>query len=681
MPITSTGIGSGLDIEGLVSQLIQAESQPKELRINRQQNALQAELSAYGTIQGALSGLQLAAAGAKSAATFQQRNAVVSDDAAISVSADSSAAIGTFSLAVSALATSHSLASQAYSAVTDVVGTGTITVRFGTTDYDAGTDTYNSFTQNAQSSTASFVIDTENNTLEGIRDTINKADAGVAAVIVNDGSGFKLLVNAVATGAENSLEFVVTNDGDANNTDASGLSALSFSAAATHLGQTVAAQDAQLTVNGLAITSASNELPDVIDGITLNLKQVTAAPVSLSVTKDVQAVRSAIETLVNGYRAFNAVANQLSAFDADSKQGNILLGDATLRSAASSLRRIINNPVENLSTTFSSLSEIGITTDVNGSLTIDTAKLDTIIDENFESIAGLFSAIGQIDDDFISFAGAGSATEIGLHAVEITQLATQGTFVGNSVLPDFGVGSVTIDDTNDSLTVEIDGVTGSAISLTLGVYTSGESLAQEIKTRLNGVPEFLSAGIVVDVVFDAGSNSLSIISDRYGNESSVNVTGIDSFTAGTLGFTVTSGSTGQDVVGTIGGTAAVGNGQALTGAAGSPADGLVISVTGGATGSRGSISFSRGIGDVIDSTITDMLSDDGLLSARTTGITASLAALEEDLVSHRLRMETIEARYRAQFSALDSLVAQLQSTGSFLTSALASLPGTRLSSN
>lgn len=675
MPITATGIGSGIDIEGLITQLVRAESQPTEFRIFRAEQSLQAELSAYGTLKGALSGLQAAVGDVKNAASFQKRSVQLSDGDDISATVTTKAPIGSFTLEVTKLATTHSLASGSYNAVTDVVGTGTLTIKFGTTVYDVGTDNYTSFTLNPTSKTLAITIDSTNNTLEGIRDAINDADLGVSAVIINDGAGYRLLMNSVATGNENSLEISVTNDGDSDNLDNNGLSALAFNLSATNTTQTVAAQDAELKVNGLTVSSTSNTVSSVIEGVTLELKNVMTSSVIMNVTRDTASVKKAIENFVNGYRAYAAVANALSAFDKDSKTGSVLLGDATLRTASSRIRQVLNNRVENFSSVFSTLSEIGITTDVNGSLVIDDTKLDKTIEDNFDSIAGLFSAFGQVDDDFIEFKSAGSKTKPGTYDIDITQLATQGKFVGAGVLPDFGSGSLTIDDTNDALVFEIDGVQGSAINITQGTYTSGAAIAKEIETRLNGVPEFVTAGITIKVSYDSSGNTLTVSSSDYGSTSTVNVMGLDASTATSLGFTIADGTAGVDVTGSIDGTVATGVGQSLTGGADSDTEGLVLTITGGAVGARAPIRFSRGIGDQLDTLVTNMLSSDGLLDARTSGIDASLEELKKDLKAHQLRMEGIETRLRRQFGAMDILVAQLQSTGAFLTAALASLPG------
>ena len=212
--ITATGIGSGLDIEGLVTQLVAAERQPVDNRLNLRQATLQAELSAFGTLKGAVSGLQSSINDVRQLSTFQSRQASSSDTDAVTISATRSAATGSFSVGVTQLAEAHSLASVGFTSVDDVVGEGQLTFRFGTTDYEPGTDTYNSFSLNPESATLSISIDSTNNTLTGLRDAINEADAGVSATIVNDGTGYRLLINSSSTGAVNSLEIsAADNDG------------------------------------------------------------------------------------------------------------------------------------------------------------------------------------------------------------------------------------------------------------------------------------------------------------------------------------------------------------------------------------------------------------------------------------------------------------------------------------
>ena len=326
--ITATGIGSGLDIEGLVTQLVAAERQATDLRLTRNQAERQQELSALGTLQGALSSLQAGLSGLSSASSFNQIQTTSSDTGALIASGDSDAVPGSYSVAVSQLATPESLASTAFADQdSTALGTGTLTIRRGTTDYDSGTDTYNSFTLNPNADITTITIDDSNNTLEGIRDAINASDTGINATIVNDGSGFRLLLNAEDTGRENSFEITVDDTTDGDNTDNTvGLSRFAFNSAATNLEQTIAAQDAQLTINGLAVSSSSNTISEVVSGVELTLNQVTDSPVSVVVEEDREAAVAAVEQFINSYNAFVNTTNALSSFNPDTQSRRTITG-------------------------------------------------------------------------------------------------------------------------------------------------------------------------------------------------------------------------------------------------------------------------------------------------------------------------------------------------------------------
>ncbi len=192
--ISSLGTGSGLDLNSLIDQLVAAERAPVENRLNLKEADLQAKLSAFGNLKGAVSSLQDSLKGMTKLGT--DRSATSSDDTVLTATAQSTALVGEYSVQVSDdhLATAHSLASKAYESSTSVVGTGTLTIDFGTTEYDEDTEAYTGFTTTADKGPHTVTIDTTNNTLEGVKNAINEADIGVNAVIVNDGSGYRSVV-------------------------------------------------------------------------------------------------------------------------------------------------------------------------------------------------------------------------------------------------------------------------------------------------------------------------------------------------------------------------------------------------------------------------------------------------------------------------------------------------------
>ncbi len=392
--VAVTGVGSGLDIESLVTQLLTAERTPVETRLVRREAALTSELSAFGTLKGLLADLQGQVSALKNPATFSQRSAASSDAAAVAVSASASASVGSYSLAVSARASAQTLASGVFAAKTDQIGQGVLTIRFGTltaTPADPGPQEVTSFTENTQRAGAQITIDSSNNTLEGVRDAINGSGLGVSASIVKDGGGFRLLLSSPDTGAANSIEISVDDQGDGNGTDAAGLSRLAFNTGAANLTQTQAGADAQFTLNGLALSSASNTVTEVIEGVTLTLGAVTASTVTVSVTENRDAVRSAVEKLVTAYNSFISTASTLTRYEPATGLAGPLQGDSGARAIISQVRSALTDSVRSAEGPYGSLAELGITTAADGKLSIDNTRLDAALQGGLGTLGSLFS--------------------------------------------------------------------------------------------------------------------------------------------------------------------------------------------------------------------------------------------------------------------------------------------------
>ncbi len=669
MAITSSGIGSGLDIESLVTQLVAAERSPTENRLVRNAAEYQGQISAFGALKGALSGFQSALGALQSLSTYATRQATVSDSDVLSVSANSTAAAGAYSIEVTSLAKAHSLASGSYTATTDVVGEGVLSFRFGTTDYaspDPGPEAYNSFTLNADKAAASITIDSSNNTLAGIRDAVNDAEIGVVASIINDGSGFRLLFSSSDSGAENSLEISVTESSPA------GLSALEFNATSTNLSQTVAAQDAAFTVNGLAVTSASNTVSSVINGLDITLKALTTGvPVDVGVSRNSASINGALNSFISAYNGLIETTNALSSYDPATNEAGLLLGDSTLRSISTNLRNTLNSSTSGVGP-YNTLASIGITSDAEGKLVLNQANFDKVLEDDFDALSALFAVQGLPSNSGVNYIASNNHTQIGDYAVEISQLASQGT---NTAVASAGfLGTMVIDGQNDSFKLKVNNVESAEITIAQATYANGDDLAAELQSKINGDPTFKAGGITVTVNFDSGSGSFIISSERYGSDSTVEITEVDTNTASTIGLNVSSGIDGVDVVGTIGGVSATGIGQRLTAGAGSDAEGLALLVTATTTGATGSVNFTRGLADGLDSLIDNYLGVNNILEVRLDGLQDRIDDLDEKGLLLDRRMEALEARYRLQFGNLDILLSQLNNTSEFLTTQLANLP-------
>lgn len=660
MAISSPGLGSGLDVNGLVSQLMALERQPIK-SLDLKEAKLQAQISAFGSVKGALSGFQSAVAALAAPARFAGMKANVADTSLFTASAASSAAGGSYQVDVQTLAAAQKLKSGTYSSTTQTIDTGTITIQFGT--YDS---VGNTFTLNPEKSAQTITIDAGKSTLAGVRDAINAANAGVTASIVNDGSGNRLVISSNSTGLANTLKITVSSDGDGNDTDNAGLSQLAYDPTAAagsgkNLSQTAAAANATLLVDGIAISKNTNTISDAIEGVTLNLAK--AGTTTLTVAKDTASIRSSIDSFVKAYNDLNKALTDLTRYDAASKKASVLTGDATVRALQSQLKSVFNTALTTAGGGLSSLADIGITFQTDGTLKLDSTKLDKVLADPTKDVSTLFAAVGKPSDSLISFVSSTDDTRNGNYAVSVTQLATQGKAVGA------GAAGLTITaGVNDQLTLSVDGV-ATTVTLAAGTYTAA-TLAAELQSKINGASALASAGASTTVTQSAGV--LTVTSARYGSASKVQITG--GTAANTLfGGTATS-TDGVDAAGTIGGVAATGSGQTLTAASGD-AKGLQIKVLGGsAPADRGSIAFARGFAYELEKLAGKLLEDDGPVDARLDGLNTSVKDIGKRREALEARMVLIEKRLRAQFTALDTMLASMSKTSSYLQQQLANLP-------
>jgi flagellar hook-associated protein 2 len=670
MATTSATSSTSLDVNSIVSQLMTVERQPIK-KLDVREASYQAKLTAYGSIKGAVSGFQTALQALNSASRFQGLKATPSDTTVFSASATSSAAAGTYSLEVTTLAQAQKLVAAGQASSTATIGSGastTVTFDFGTISggtFDSGTGHYTGATfTSTGTGTKSITIDSSNNSLQGIRDAINAAQMGVTATIVNDGSGtpYRLALSSNNNGISNSTKITVSGDATVG-------SLLAHDPAGTqNLAETATAQNASFKVNGVSVSKTSNTVSDVIQGVTLTLNKTTTSPATLTVARDTASISSAISSFVKAYNDLAGTLKNLSAYDAASKTGAILQGDATVRSLQSQLRSMLSTAVTGTSGALTTLSDVGVSFQKDGTLALNQTKLDSAIANNFGDIASLFASVGKASDSLVSFTSATSNTKAGNYAVNITQLATQGKMAGA-----LAAGTTTIDATNNTLNVVING-TSASVTLASGTYTAA-TLATEVQSKINSASALSTAGITVAVTQTAGV--FTVTSNAYGSTSSVALTGngADNLFGGIGGaapVTPPTTTAGVDVAGTIGGVASTGSGQVLSASSGDPI-GLSITVSGGALGARGTIDYSQGYASTLNKWATSVLASDGALASRTDGIGRTI----KDIGNRRAAMETrliaIEQRYRAQFVALDTMLSSMNQTSTYLSQQLAQL--------
>ncbi len=651
--LSSAGIGSGLNVTSLVSQLMATQQQPL-LNLQTQQATYQAEISAYGSLAGTLSTLQTDASNLSSANLYSAYTATASASGFFTSSANATASAGSYGLAITNLAQANKLASNThYASTSTTVGSGTVTFQFGTTTAGSPPTFSPSATQGAQTLT----IDSAHNSLAGISAAINSANVGVTASVANDGSGYRLVLTSNNSGAANSLKVSTTGS----------LSALSYdpTAGSNSMTQTVAGKDAMFTLDGMAMTSASNTVTNAIQGVSLTLTQPTTTPLTLTVAANTALIQSAVQSFVTDYNAAQASIKSLTAYNATTKTAAILTGDSTVMSVQTQLRAILNTPLSTAGGGLNNLADVGITFNKDGTLALNTATLGSVLADPSKNIATLFASVGVPSDPLVKFGTATAAAKGGNYALNISQMATQGTLTGSAAPATTTIAS----GSNDQFNINVNGI-AAAITIPAGSYSS-TTLAAQVQSQINGVAAFSAAGITVSVGYD-GSGNMLITSNQYGSASTVTASAAGSNGGFANLFGAPVSAAGLDVAGTIGGASAHGIGQTLTATTGNPA-GLTLNITGGATGSRGTVAYAAGIGSQLASLLGNMTSISGMIANRTSNLQTRISNIGTKTTQENARLAAIQAQYQKQFSSLDKVMASMSQTSTFLTQQITSL--------
>jgi flagellar hook-associated protein 2 len=561
----------------------------------------------------------------------------------------------------------------AYSAGITLTSTSASPIKIGGSDparagFTAGTGgTYlgASFEQDGSQLSGSVVIDSSNNTLQGIRDAINKAALGVTATIVSDGSATPnhLVLQSSKTGASTTIKLSV-DGGDVALTNLLGYDP----AGVQNLKQNTAAQSTILDVNGIAVTSATNSVSGAIQGVSLTVGAVGSA--NLTVAKDSAAVKTGVEAFVKAYNDLNKAIKDLSSYDPTTKKGGALLGDSTAQNIQSQVRRQLTTSITGLTGKLTTLSQIGISFQKDGTLNLDSTKLGTAITNNFSDIGSLFAAIGTASDSLVTVAGSSAKTKPGSYGLNITtlpgqaSLTSENALAGTTAIAASTTWNIKLNDTDPSSASRY-----GTITVPTGNYTPAQ-LATLLQSSINASPNFVAEGVTVTV---DGGGKLVITTSRYGSSANVGISSLTGTAYEDVFGTTPVTTAGVDVAGILGGKDVVGSGRFLTGAAGTDVDGLKLEITGGALGDRGTVNFSQGYAHSLGALASSFLGSTGTITGRTNGLNASIKDIAKQKETFSERLVDIEKRYRAQYTALDTSISSLNSTSSFLTQQFAAL--------
>ena len=617
-------LGGGLDVQGLVQQILFVESAPIR-RLETEKSGIESRISAYNSLTSKLTSLQSTIESLNSAENFGARLAKSSDEDSLTATATSDAAVGTYQIQVSRLALFDNFASDSSFTTSDeAIGTGSFDLTVGTT-------------------TTTITIDSTSNTLGGLKSAINNSGADVNAAIVNDGSGFRLTITSDTSGSASAVSI-------SNNTlQLADSSPFTFSR--THNIASTSELDASLTVNGLSVTGSSNTVTDVIEGVTLNLAGTPSSTITLTVSNDTETVKTKIQEFVDAFNDAYSYINDQFSYNAAAETSGTLAGDGTLRRIQASLASIVSRSVDGLTGPLNNFSSAGIELQNDGTLEVNSTKLDSNLSDNFADIQNLFIASGASTNSNVVFLGVGSTTEAGTYEVSITQLAEAATISSPNAIP----GTL---GTNETLT------------FTLGADTSIFNLTSTmtIDDIISGLTtQFATDSIALTASKDA-SDHLVITSDNKGSEVSFTVVS-DVDGAGTGIGTSGMSDSGQDLDGTIKDVAtsivyaARGSGDDILVGEEGPVTDLQLQFLGSTTGIFGNLTLSLGYAEQLERQLkqtTDTL--EGPLAEAVDGLEASIRRLDDNIRDLEDRLDLREKILLQQFSRADQALQQLASS-------------------
>lgn len=394
--------GSVINVSSLVSQLVTATQAPQQQLITDQTSAVTANISAVGKLKGALSTFQSSLAALATPAKFNAETASSSDKTVFTAIASSNAVGGSYPITVTNLASAQQLLSKPFvGGSSAALGTGALTLSLGSTSF------------NVQ-------VDSSNNTLDGIAAAINSAsnNPGVNATVITGTDGAHLVLSSSQTGAANTLSVTVSE------TDAgTGLAALAYGPGnTTHYTQNAPAADANFSLGGVPHTSSTNTVTDALGGVALTLTGTNVgSSATLSVANDTSTVEQNIQGFVSAYNTLQGTLGSLGSFDSTTNTAGPLLANPVLTGIQNQIQHALHSLVGTSS--YNSLAALGITTQRDGTLAVNSATLETALSTNFTAVSQVFSSSNGVAATLNSQIGAALANtgSLGTYSATLTK--------------------------------------------------------------------------------------------------------------------------------------------------------------------------------------------------------------------------------------------------------------------
>ena len=606
-----------LDVNDIVNKIIYAKSYP----ITNYQHEIQsyeAEKSALQTLNTKVSSLKSAVSTLSDFDSISTGSATVSDEDILTATTQSGAQTGDYYIIVRQLARAESDSSDGFSSAdSEVLADGT---------------TF-SITQNGE--TVDIDITGDTRSLTGLRDAINNSGLDVRANVIYDGSEYKLQITSTETGTD--YAFTIDDTG-----------------VGTNMSEKISAQDALINVNTTdasdAITRSSNTIDDVIEGVTLNLKQADATKtVTLTINNDFSNLESKINDFVSKYNDVISYLNTQFSYNEETKSAGPLSGNSAARSVQSAVLEMISSKAEGLDSdaTYQSLVDIGIRMNNDGTIYLDTEEFEDAIKDDYEGVKKVFEEIATTSDTNVSYVARASSTEAGTYAVEITTAPERASIQGSYEVPSGGISQ------DETLTITYN---GNDYTVDLSQNDTLNDIIEKINTEMdnNSVP----------VTATSNGNYLVVQTDNYGSSETFSIVSNVAADAGGTGIGTTQlTDTGVDIAGTIGGYAATGEGRVLTGSEG-PVEGLKIFGTMTSTGSFGNISLTYGVISNFNERLEDLLStetgNEGPITKELNNLDTNIKNLNERIEEFKQDLEDERQRLFQEFDAANRAMAQMQ---------------------
>jgi len=730
--ISFSGLSSGIDTDSVVSAMTQAETTRKSA-LQTKQNSLKLRQTAYATVKSGLTAVSRAAGALNSPNSFATIKAASGEDAVATISATSNAIPGTFDLDVTKLARANKAGTAPQADLTSALGkAGTASINgkaFDITADDSLTSIAKKINGLNAGATASVVNGgtgkaylTFTSSTTGANGALSLADLNGSALgdlgVIGSGATQKdatkafasksdtlqsllgatglpastISVNGASVSVDPATDTLDTLAGKINDAGGSasveastkdGATVYSLKVASGALGEgggllkglgllratpgneMVPAQDAEFTLDGVALTSPTNTVTSVIAGATLTLKKADST--SLTLTRDTAAIKTNVGNLVSSVNDMLASVKQLSSFDAKTYATGPLFGDSVASNAKDSVRRLLFTDAAGVTGTTKNLAAIGFGLDSDGNVELDDAKFDKALNDDPDGVAALFQATGKGTGSvkYVAATNAAKASSAAGYGVDVTQAATRGSLVAGTAQ----TGARTIAET---LTFRGTGFGASGIAIDF----AADSDLNATVAKINGdsrLKELVGASVE--------NGKLRIDAKKYGTAGNFTLASNFASSGSNSGVGVGGEGTaaaGLDVAGTINGEAANGSGQFLTGKVGNAkTDGLQVQVTGSATGSVGTIGYSRGAASLMMDLVSGFTdATKGSLSTVDKGLQTQIDSLDKDMTTISDRITSKTAQLKARFAAMEDALAKLKSQ----SSTLASMLGTNSSS-